>query len=177
MQLTVHCETWVLGDRGHGFAIGDRFFDWLMLSEDPRGWPAECLTTVEALVTPLPAWEGLPMGLHAHRLDIAPVVAYWESPTKVGPGLTSLTGVLSVDTYRSPPEWPFRSGVVTRVQTEHRWYVRDGSHVWVPESDDARYEVVIDSGWDLDEPLPGPDQAPREVWTGVLLEVDIQRSE
>ncbi len=176
MHLKVHCVEWRLGDRGHGFAVGDRFSDWLMLSEDPQDWPAECLTTFEALVTPLPAWEGLPVGLHAHRLDIGPVVAYWESPTKVGPGPTSLTGVLSVDTYRSPPEWPITEGVVTRVRTEHRWYVRDGSGVWVPESADARYEVVTESGcWDH-EPVPAPDQARREVWTGVLLDVDIQPS-
>jgi hypothetical protein len=176
MQLKVHCAEWILGDRGHGFAVGDPFAEWLVLSEEHQAWPAECLTSFEALVTPLPAWEGLPLGFHAHRLDIGPVVAYWESPMQVRPGPISLTGVLSVDIYRAPPDWPCTDGTVTRVRTERRWYVPDALDTWVPESAQARYEEVTDSGWYLDEAVPRPNQRRRECWTGVILEVDLDPS-
>jgi hypothetical protein len=62
------------------------------------------------------------------------------------------------------------------VRTERRWYVPDALDTWVPESAQARYEEVTDSGWYLDEAVPRPNQRRREYWTGVILEVDLDPS-
>ena len=98
MRLRVHCEEWVLGDRGYGVAVGDSFSEWLVLDDD-EGRTAELRATYEALVTPLKPWEGLALGYHAYRLDIGPVPVYCEWAEEMDPGPGVVTGVLSVDTY------------------------------------------------------------------------------
>ncbi|WP_202879663.1 hypothetical protein [Serinicoccus kebangsaanensis] len=174
MRLRVHCQEWVLGDRGHGVAVGDPFSEWLVL-HGPEGWPAELSRTYEGLVTPLPPWEGLGLHQHAHRLDIGPAPVYWESPGRVQAGATTATGVLGLDTYLAPPDWPTTTGIVARMWTVHRWYVQDppGSRVWGPESSDARYEEVSSCGHNLDGGRE-PHTVRHEVCTGVLLEVDLE---
>ena len=63
------------------------------------------------------------MGYHAYRLDIGPVYCEWPGQMDPGPGV--VTGVLSLDTYVAPPDWPEIKGLVVRMWTEHRWYVQD----------------------------------------------------
>lgn len=173
MRLRVHCAEWVLGDRGYGVAVGDSFSEWLVLHGD-EGWPVELLATYEAFVTPLPKWEGLSLGCDAYRLDIGSVPVYCEWPGTMDPGPGAVTGVLAVDTYLAPPDWPRTTGVVVRMWTEHRWYVQDPAQggVWFPESSDARYEEVTHCGWNFHR-APKPGERRRHECTGVLLEVDI----
>ncbi|GAA4875071.1 hypothetical protein [Serinicoccus chungangensis] len=86
-----------------------------------------------------------------------------------------MTGVLSVDTYLAPMDWPVTPGVVVRMWTEHRWYVQDPAQggTWVFESPHARYEGVTRVGLNRDE-WPVPGETRREARTGVLLEVDVE---
>ncbi|ANS79496.1 hypothetical protein SGUI_2100 [Serinicoccus hydrothermalis] len=95
-------------------------------------------------MTPLKPWEGLSLGYHAYRLDIGPVLVYSEWPGQMDPGPGVVTGVLWIDTYVAPPDWPEIKGLVVRMWTEHRRYVQDpaGDGTWVFESPSARYEEV-----------------------------------
>jgi|GEM_PF-4290012 len=173
MRLRVHCEEWVLGDRGYGVAVGDSFSEWLVLDDD-EGRTAELRATYEALVTPLKPWEGLALGYHAYRLDIGPVPVYCEWAEEMDPGPGVVTGVLSVDTYVAPPDWPRTTGVVVRMWTEHRRYVQDpaGDGTWVFESPSGRYEEVEQCVLSRDRGLfPRGRQA--EQRTGALLEIDV----
>ncbi|WP_299518188.1 hypothetical protein [uncultured Serinicoccus sp.] len=174
MRLRVHCQEWVLGDRGYGVAVGDWFSEWLVLHGE-ENWPAAAQRTYDGVVTPLPEWEGLGLHQHAHRLDIGSAAAYWESPVRVPPGPTTVTGVLGLDTYLAPPDWPTTSGVVVRLWTEHRSLVQDPAQggTWVPESADARYVEVSRCGAFL-ERGPEPHVLRWEACTGVLLEVDVE---
>ncbi|GAA4875076.1 hypothetical protein [Serinicoccus chungangensis] len=75
MRLRVHCEDWVLGDRGYGVAVGDAFSEVLVLHGVEGSWPLELVTNRTVGVTPLPRWEGLSFGHDAYRLEIGPVTA------------------------------------------------------------------------------------------------------
>ncbi len=127
-----------------------------------------------AVVTPLPPWEGLALDYHAYRLDIGPVPVYCEWPEEMDPGPGVVTGVLSVDTYVAPPDWPEIKGLVVRMWTEHRWYVQDpaGDGTWVFESSSARYEEVERCGVGR-QVVPTAEHPRTEEFTGVLLEIDV----
>lgn len=180
MQLTVHCAEWVLEDDGRQLAIGQELAERLVLSVDTGWhWPAETITQLSGVVSPLPRWRGLTLDHHPLRLDVGGAALYWESPVPVGAGVRTVTGVPVLDTHRVPDSWPLTRGRITRLRTEHRWYVEDapGSRSWVPESAEARYVDVAEVGpWEPDGPAGPWLGGRRESWTGVLVDVDVWES-
>ena len=173
MRLRIHCRDWMAEERG-GIAVGDSLSDWLTLHL-AQGRPAEVAGTYEGWVTPLSLQEGVELHHHAYRLNLGPVAAYWESTLLMAEGPITATGVLEVDTYRAPPDWPRTSGVVVRMWTAHFWHVRDPvtPTLWHLESSGARYEEV--SRFDaIPDRVPEPHAVRQEVCRGVLLEVDVE---